>query len=207
MNPREFIESAPLYTRIGLVGFSPPDSITRMCTNAKCRRETTWSQDTQVRIDITETHPDIRFRIAAYSCVLCSQNCVAIIYELLSWTESFKGSNQWRYTAVRKIGQVPEQAIDVPSELNDRLGSAAGHYKKALICREQNYGIGAMAYLRRVVDEKTDELIDVMVELSRTYNVDDGDVARSLGAKSEIRYDSKLQVAVDLIPDALRPGV
>jgi hypothetical protein len=63
-----------------------------------------------------------------------------------------------------------------------------------------------MAYLRRVVDEKTDELIDVMAELSRTYNVDPKEIADLLNAKKEIRYEDKMKVAAELIPEAVKPG-
>jgi hypothetical protein len=63
-----------------------------------------------------------------------------------------------------------------------------------------------MAYLRRVVDEKTDELIDVMVELLRTYNASDEEIQRLLDSNTQSRYDQKLEVAAELIPAALRPG-
>jgi len=63
-----------------------------------------------------------------------------------------------------------------------------------------------MAYLRRVVDEKTDELIDVVVELARTYDVDEKEIAEILAAKTQSRYEDKLNVAAQLIPAAIRPG-
>jgi hypothetical protein len=202
----EFVETAPLYTRTEIIDFSPPDSITRMCTNTKCKKETTWSKDPEVRIDLDEAHPGISFRAVAYSCVLCNRQSFAIIYELLNWSAGAKGTTHYHHTAVRKIGQVPQPMIDVPAELNDRLASTALYYRRALVCREQGYGIAAMAYLRRVVDEKTDELIDVMVELSRTFGVEDEEIDRLLRVKVVSRFDAKLQEAADLIPVALRPG-
>src|SRR6185369_1711471 len=102
----------------------------------------------------------------------------------------------WRYNAVRKIGQFPAQEIAIPAELETRLGTSAGHYKKALVCRGVTYGIGAMAYMRRVVDEKTDELIDVLAELAKTYDVDEAEIERLLNAKKEVRYEDKMKVAV-----------
>jgi hypothetical protein len=63
-----------------------------------------------------------------------------------------------------------------------------------------------MAYLRRVVDEKTDELIDVMVDLAQTYNVGEKEIASLLGTKTEVRYEDKLKVASELVPEALKPG-
>jgi hypothetical protein len=47
---------------------------------------------------------------------------------------------------VRKIGQIPPQQIEIAVELSDRLGIIAGYYKKALISREQGYGIAAIDF-------------------------------------------------------------
>ena len=180
-----------------------------MCTNAPCKKETTWSHTDDASASLSGTSPKIYFKIAAYTCGLCKHNSFAIIYELLNWTENPLSPTLpkgWHHTAVRKIGQVPPQEIKIPTELNERLGAAAGHYKKALLCRAQNYGIAAMAYLRRVIDERTDDLIDIMAELSRTYEVSEEELAALLEAKSEIRYEKKLERASELIPQSLKPS-
>lgn len=66
---------------------------------------------------------------------------------------------------VKKIGQFPPFQItpdhDLISFLNDE---DAENYKKALICRSQNYGIGAFAYLRRIVEN---EIIRIIEDLSK----------------------------------------
>jgi hypothetical protein len=206
MTPHEFVESSPLYTRVELKDFTPPGSITRMCY--QCGKETTWlkSQD-PARTNLV-TFPRINFDAVGYSCGLCSKDSFAVVYQNLDLKEdpnSHFAPKHWQHTAVHKIGQVPPQSIQIPTELSKRLGSSAGHYKKALVSRSQGYGIGAMAYLRRVVDEKTDELIDVMVDLAQTYNVGEKEIASLLGTKREVRYEDKLKVASDLVPEALKP--
>ncbi len=205
MTPDKFVENAPLYTRIEIKDFRPPDSITRMCTSARCKKETTWLRGAIIESVFKDARPEIYFKAIGYTCGLCSESSFAVFYELLDWKQ-VPNANRWNHLAVRKIGQVPPQEISISAELNSRLGSTTAHYKKALICRGQNYGIAAMAYLRRVVDEKTDELVDVMVELSRTYNVSEEQIANLVNAKTEIRYEEKLKVAAELIPEALRPG-
>lgn len=202
MTPNEFIENAPLYTQAQIKEFSPPHSIMRSCEG--CKKETTWLMGDALDENIAAGHTQTLFKVVAYSCALCSLANLLVTYELLDWTEVH--TNHWQHTAVRKIGQLPPQEIGVPPELVGRLGSTSSHYKKALVCRNSGFGIGAMAYLRRVVDEKTDELIDVMAELSRTYNATDGEIEKLLNAKTQTRYDQKLEVAAELIPSALRPG-
>lgn len=208
MTPKHFVESAPLYTRFELISFSPPLSITRVCSHRGCEGETTWTRSDEIGINVSAS-PKIIFETVGYSCALCRSNSFAIVYELLDWKEIPQGASLprlFRHHAVRKIGQVPPQEIDISKALEARLADTAGHYKKALICRGQNYGIAAMAYLRRVVDEKTDDLIDVMAELSETHGVAKDQIAKLLTAKNEVRYEDKLKVASGLIPNALRPG-
>ena len=204
LTPQEFIETAPLYQSIAIVDFRAPESITRMCYSQKCKRETTWLRMDTISGGFPKAYlTGLEFRGAAYRCGLCKGSGIAVLYQLLFWA----GSGQiYHHYAVRKIGQMPQSLPSIPNELSKRLGDTANYYKKALASREQNYGIGAMAYMRRVVDDKTDELIDVMAELAQTQGIGKDEVKKILSAKSAIRYEEKLRVASELIPDVLRPG-
>lgn len=210
MTPREFIETAPLYTRIAISNFEPPISIMRMCTYKDCKKETTWKAAGNYNAAFGHAGTTAGIRGISYSCGLCGSQGLAVIYQMLDW-EEHPGIGGMTppiqiYRAVRKVGQIPAQEIDISPELSERLGDTAAHYKKALVCHSQNYGIGAMAYMRRVVDEKTEELIDVMIELSEAAGLDKAAIAKLQGAKTEVRYEDKLRVASDLIPEAVRPG-
>jgi len=204
MTNQEFIENAPLYTRIPISSFIPPASIMRMCENSKCKRETTWFKIGNLRTILEGARPDIDLQHVGYECGLCKGNSMGVVYELLEWSPG--GPSQYSYKAVRKIGQVPPASISVPPALTERLGTSAPYFRNALICRNSNFGIGAMSYLRRVVDEQTDNLIDVMADLSRTFSVPEEDIEKLLAAKNEVQYKEKLSVAAELIPVALRPG-
>jgi hypothetical protein len=214
MTSREFIEKAPLYTRYPITGFDPPNSIMRVCTSGQCKTETTWIMLRGFNaIENADPKPDARtdavLRNVSYVCGICGAR-FTVFYELLNREQVSTGMGiappQYSYTAVRKVGQSPAPDIDIPSELNERLGATSKHYKKALICRAENFGIGALAYLRRVVDEKTDELIDVMIELSQANGVDAAGIDKLQGAKTEVRYEDKLRVASELIPEAVKPA-
>jgi hypothetical protein len=206
MTPQEFIERAPLYSRVELRDFKPPESITRMCASATCKRETTWLQrdNTGCPIDVT---PQIQVDAAGFVCGLCRSNSLIVFYEKLEWgSEHPDNASTWHHAAVRKIGQVPPPTITIPADIETQLGTSAEYYKKALVSRESSYGIGAMAYLRRVVDEKTDKLIDVMIELAQTFDVPEPEIEKLKDVKTEVQYEEKLRVAAELIPSALRPG-
>jgi hypothetical protein len=128
-----------------------------------------------------------------------------VIYRRIDWNQK-PDTNFGVLQGVQKIGQLPPLTIDIPHGLSERLGNTARYYKNALVCRTQNYGIAAVAYMRRVVEEKTDELIDVVIELANTYNADAHAIESLKKAKTQVRYEDKLQVASELVPAALRPG-
>ncbi len=198
--PAEFIEQWPLYTRADIRDFGPPGSITRMCD--MCGKETTWRRDAAQSLH-AETSPSIIIQAAGYTCGLCEKNSVLVLYQALDhWADG----GFWSSHGVKKIGQLPPQSIEIPTDLTRRLGPTAGFYKNALVCRSHSFGIGAVAYLRRVVEEKTDELIDVIVELAQTHGMDEKTMESLAGAKKQVRYEDKLRVASEIIPNALRPG-
>jgi hypothetical protein len=204
--PQEFIEKWPLYTRADIKNFDPPKSITRMC--GPCGKETTWvlSGANGTAVD---TSPQLPFQFVGYTCVLCTRNALLVLYRKLDWREdkdSYTTPKHKAYFSVQKIGQTPPQSIEIPADLKERLGTTANYYRNALVCRAQNYGIGAVAYMRRIVEEKTDELIDVVVELAQTFGEVEKTIESLRKAKEQIRYEDKLKVASELIPAALRPG-
>ena len=197
---QEFIEKWPLYTKANIRGFSPPKSITRMCD--VCKKNTTWALGNAVDVNQGSHYSCYT---AGYRCVLCEQQYLLVLYEGLDWHKA-QNSSYYSYHAVRKIGQIPPQSIDIPADLQERLGATAEHYKKALVCRNTNYGIAAVAYMRRVIEEKTDDLIDVVVELAKSYHIDGKIVEALTRAKEQIQYEQKVKLASEVIPPSLMPG-
>ena len=110
-------------------------------------------------------------------------------------------------TKVQKIGQIPALSISIPKGLEKNLGAAsASMYKKALISRNQGYGLAAVTYLRRVVEDKTDELIDVVAQVGEAHGVETEIVNKIRAAKSErTTYDSKLKLASTVLPASITP--
>lgn len=69
---------------------------------------------------------------------------------------------------VEKIGQYPPYEIDIDRDMQNFLNEEdKGNYKKALICLSQNYGIGAFAYLRRIVENEILGIIERIGSLDR----------------------------------------
>lgn len=70
----------------------------------------------------------------------------------------------------------------------------------------QGYGLAAVAYFRRIVEDRTNELIDVVTEAARSYGTDEKVLVALRGAKEQrTTFDQKLKVAAEAIPDSLKP--
>jgi hypothetical protein len=111
--------------------------------------------------------------------------------------------------AVMKIGQFPEASIALPDALEKNLGKdSATLYKMALICRNNGYGLAAAGYMRRVVEDKTNELIEVVAKYAEINEVDAKkvekirDAAKSAGAYTP--YEDKLKIASAVFPESLK---
>ena len=204
MNATKFIESAPLYTRYPIESFNAPKSIMRTCGSKECCQVTTWSLLDVERFDL-KTTPQITTHTAGYECVKCENNSLEVIYELLEWSVSRDGHN-YSHKAVRKVGQIPAPSMAIPYDLEVRLRASSQHYKNALVCRNHNLGIAAMAYIRRVINDHTDNLIDIVAAQLRSMALPEAEIAKVTAAKTQVRYEQKPDVASKAIPDSLQPG-
>src|SRR5260370_10512146 len=186
----QFLETFPLFRKVNVVEDFQylPSKISLPCV--RCEKETTWA--------LRSDQPNSSFWeywTGVYMCVLCEKEYIR-----------FYLHHDRENLELMKVGQHPEPSIAIPKPLEKSLTHSAQHYRKGLICFNQGYGIGAVAYFRRVVEEHTNELIDVVAELARANGTAEKEVHPILAAKSERTYDKRLEVASQMIPASLRPG-
>lgn len=190
ISPSEFLRTYSLYRKADLEKpWAFPSRLQWDCTN--CKKETTWAHLILRATDYEGS--DIH--AGRYRCEFCKQR---VIRFYLATDSSQK--------QVYKIGQHPEPSVAISKSLTKGLKDSVQHYKKGLICFNQGYGIAAVAYFRRVVEERTNELIDVVAEFARAGGAEESEIAKILAAKLERTYDKRLEVASSVIPTSLRPG-
>ena len=208
VTPEEFVTKWPLYTPIDVDGaFQPQDNISFRCGN--CRKETTWALAGSPSPHRNGSSG--AFYSVQYTCHLCKGQTVVIMYRYSQHrteaTPNIPNGTSYKYipTKMQKIGQYPPLSIEIPAALEKNLGEeAANLYKKALINRNQGYGLGAVTYIRRVVEDKTDELIEVVAKLAEAHNVEADTIAKIRAAKTaKDTYDNKLKIAAMVLPTAL----
>lgn len=104
---------------------------------------------------------------------------------------------------IRKVGQLPPWSIAIPADLKRHLGRAAEHYKRALICLSQSYGLGACAYMRRVLEDTIDPLLKLELEVRRAEGADAKEVEEISAAIQGKVFDVKTEIAYRHAPRAM----
>lgn len=221
---RTFLETAPLYKDTPVATPDPgtidllrrkqkgegvksgfPDSIRLRCSI--CKLDTSWTR--------TEEAVFCDAQSVAYACADCGKAKMAFWLHLKfgdpvqepprTLSNHMTTTTRYRAATVRKIGQSVLPTPHTPKALDKLLGSDGALYRKGLACMSEGFGLGAVAYFRRVIEDKTSEIIDRM----RAVAEKDGDAERVKAldaAKASQTATERMKTAVDAVPPALRPG-
>ena len=223
----DFLTKSPLYVLTRVNGFSPPSQISLECSG-ECGKETTWYRvyyPTPVGgRDQDETKvADYAIHAVAYTCFLCKKETMTIIYREMEFEKrdatrfatgltrsSSPPSTHNVLVSVMKIGQYPEPTVGIPKGVSKNLGkNATALYRKSLICRNHGFGLAAVAYMRRVVEDKTNELIEIAAKLAESHGIDSSTISKMREAADSTKYTSyeeKLNVAATVFPQSLIVG-
>lgn len=105
-----------------------------------------------------------------------------------------------------KVGQWPPLEERVPDTLKKVLDKEdLSFYKNALRMRNYNLGTAAVAYLRRVVENKINDVLDVLAEAAQEHSFAAEELKKIKEAKRSFRFDDKIDYAANLLPPHLRP--
>lgn len=105
-----------------------------------------------------------------------------------------------------KAGQYPKLEITIPKAFDEALGDRKSLYLKAMTLRHNNYGIGAVVYLRRVIEETTDDMLDLLEEHMVAAGSPEADIEALRAVKKSTQFEDKVAEAAKVIPAHFRPG-
>jgi hypothetical protein len=170
-----------------------PSELRMICGNAKCKAPEWW----KVSSDEVFFGSDF-IKQRRYTCKNCGQSTQH--YEFI-WQEN-KDVNLFI-----KVGQWPPSSIDPSPELEKALGPEDSElYKKGLVNFQFGYGIGAVAYFRRVLENKINALLDLIAEAARNESIANEHIASIEDVKNSHRVEDKIVVASKILPAHLKPG-
>jgi hypothetical protein len=179
----------PKKPRYGLL----PQQLKMYCAHDKCKAEGWWDIN---RNEVYFSSSSIDERI--YRCRNCGEQ---VQYYQFIWKENVDTNS------FVKVGQWPALSIEPSPEMAKALGPEdAELYKKGLIGFNFGHGIGAVAYFRRVLENKINALLDLIVEAARNAKVEDEHLAEIEAVKKSHRVEDKIDIASKILPPHLKPG-
>lgn len=194
---KEFLEDYPLYSRYemdipGSLQALYPGMIEIHCPNCGTERpfrETGPSSGSNY--GGTTPAPASGIHKFEYRCAGCGD------VDFQSWVQVDVDSG-W----IRKVGQYPPWNINVSSDVASELGEDEELYKRARVCMSQSYGIGACAYLRRLIENQIDPILDLLQDINEEEGNDEGieeieEVIRSTN------FTDKSRVAYRVAPESI----
>jgi hypothetical protein len=181
------------------------------CNSKGCSAEasTTWVEDKEEEW-VSE---DQGFYI--YGCNLC-QTAKVSFWVVSNVTETTKGRDPRRHPSaqgidcvksfsLKKSGQWPPWEPKISNRLLKNLGEQARLFRRGIACLGEGLGIGAAAYFRRVIEDETDAILDLIKEAAEL----DGDQAALENVRAARKSKSAsdgLKLAAEKVPASLRPG-
>ncbi len=179
---------------------SLPGQLQIFCDRDECKKETWWELE-YTRVEFGSNFIEHK----TYRCKNCAKadGKSNNIHYLFIWKESEDGNGG----LFMKVGQYPPLSIEPSPELAKALGKEdAALYKKALIDANFNHGIGAVAYFRRVLENKINLLLDLIAEAARIEQTGEELLKELETVKVSRALEKRIQYASQLLPAHLRPG-
>ena len=193
---REALEKWPLYCPLKYTGGGHTVALPKIISLffPRCRKDQWW----ETYIYAGSNHKT-GFEDCSYSCRNCENERVRYYFY---WATGSDG-----ITEFMKVGQYPPLEDRLPKELERKLDTHdLDLYKKALRCRNFNYGLGALAYLRRVVENRMNDILDLLAEAAREADFAPDELQAIEQAKKAKRFDDKVTFGAKILPPHLRPG-
>lgn len=199
MPNKEFLEDYPLLRKYKMEVPSYLNGLSKSAIKMYCKfcqSDQTYNMHNEFWEDYRVVNNSSKGEVvrAMYVCAACARD-IRFFY--------IKIDPELKY--VHKIGQYPPWEIKVDKELEKSLHKHAATYKKGLVCESQNYGIGAFAYYRRIVEEVIDELLESIVDIIDGAEKEKYTKALAETKKTRVTQE-KIDLVKDLLPAILRPA-
>jgi hypothetical protein len=147
----------------------------------------------------SETKPYTAFTAVTFKCRACSLHQRYWLF--LTWkTNAQEGS-------LTKVGQYPALELEPPKVVAAGMDSTdLALYRRALTCRNSNFGIAAVAYMRRIVENRTNFLIELIATRLKEEDPDSPLLSEVDQVKADRRFSEKIEFAANLLPKSVRLG-
>jgi hypothetical protein len=104
----------------------------------------------------------------------------------------------------RKFGEIPNFGPPLPARLIRLFQPDADLLKRGFEAETLGFGVAAMIYYRRVVENQRNLLFDALIQVAEAERMDADKILRLQKAKVDKRFSASLEEIKDAIPDRLK---
>ena len=205
----EFLASGPLYktykydgdlwfqNRYGRFELSFPQVLTLYCDERECKKIQIWERESGPHLGDDSTIVS-RFATVIFQC----RNCLrAQVFYCLDFDVNQKGGQITKIGQRPPLSREPDPVVVADWGKGDKL-----LYRDAMTFRNSNKGIGALPYLRRIIENHIQGVLDLIAGANQRNPIAGFDQAEFEKVRSSHRFSEKLDFARDHLPAGLTPG-
>ena len=194
---RNYIENAPLYTRIAFSSdlslyddfYCPLNQIEGYCP--KCRKIQLFNRWNRVfQESFNQVYHCRRFLLLYFECVEHNCGCIKAFFVHVE-----RINDQFVFT---KSGEYPSLSPRVDEAILNVFPDDADLLKKAVCCLKDGFGVGAFAYFRQILESHIDLLISEIEKMAREQ-----EDTETLEKLAQLRGNGQMSKNIDLAKNAL----
>jgi hypothetical protein len=125
-------------------------------------------------------------------------HCTACESLFVCWVE-----HNYEHSYLWKVGQVPMWLPPISKDIAKELGKDAELYQKAIRNMNEGYGIGACAYLRRLLEKYINPLLELLYEVKKDQGASEEELADIKNVISKKDFTSKTEYAAEIAPASI----
>lgn len=144
---------------------------------------------------------DYHIETVIYTCKNCNsfQKIYTIKYKNLQpFTDKKKFPGK-----IIKLGEFPPFGESTPSKVISLIGKERDFFLKGRRCENQDLGIGAYAYYRRIVENQKDKLIDEIIKVCNKLGNQEELIKNLENAKKETHFSKAIDSIKEELPSSL----
>ncbi|MDQ3816612.1 MAG: hypothetical protein M3247_05980 [Thermoproteota archaeon] len=143
----------------------------------------------------------LAYSLSSHGVYLIRYHCSVCFHSQKMWWVQL-GLGHDGDTFIQKVGQLPPYDISISRDLKKKLNEEdLSLYKQAQVCISQNYGIGACIYLRRLIENQIDKLLQILLETRQSEGAGDKELETIKGIIEEKMLENKIKLVTQPDPE------
>src|SRR2546423_6364905 len=141
------------------------------------------------------------YKPSPYGIYLIRYRCGVCWRSALMWWVQISGDARGMF--VQKVGQFPPYDISILRDVEKNLSKDDLRlYKQAHICMGQTYGIGACIYLRRLIENQIDTLLNILLETKQEEGAAENELQLIRNVIEEKMLENKIKLVTQPDPQS-----